>query len=194
MLNLQNIQPTFTFSTIVIVEPMLSANGSQHLDSLRKRLIARAKNRRELWPSRENLKKAFINSQSNAANWDPRVLESFANHALHWNPEAKGFSLSCSPRQEIAMYLDEEGATKPVEDLNTICHRIPVHLILGEVPDFIPADVHQALINPASGRRFASLTTLKNVGHLVPQQAPTVLASHIFDILSANSQVPVVKL
>jgi hypothetical protein len=35
------------------------------------------------------------------------------------------------------MYLDEEGPTKSVEDLNTVCQRIPVHLILGEVSDFM---------------------------------------------------------
>jgi len=35
------------------------------------------------------------------------------------------------------MYLDEEGLIKPVEDLNEVCHFTPVHLILGEVSDFM---------------------------------------------------------
>ena len=35
------------------------------------------------------------------------------------------------------MYKDVEGPTKPVEDLNKICHQIPVHLILGEVDDLM---------------------------------------------------------
>jgi hypothetical protein len=35
------------------------------------------------------------------------------------------------------MYLDEEGLIKPVEHLNEFSHVTPVHLILGEVPDFM---------------------------------------------------------
>lgn len=86
------------------------------------------------------------------------------------------------------MYLDEEGPIKPVEVLDDICHTMPVHVILGDSPDFMyvslpysvcdvaylfislhrsPKFVHQALINPSSGRHFASITTINNVGHLV---------------------------
>ena len=36
-----------------------------------------------------------------------------------------------------AMYRDVDGPTKPVEDLNKICHQIPIHLILGEVDDLM---------------------------------------------------------
>jgi len=35
------------------------------------------------------------------------------------------------------MYVDEDGPTKPVEDLNKLCHRIPTHLILGQLPDLM---------------------------------------------------------
>lgn len=36
-----------------------------------------------------------------------------------------------------AMYRDEDGATKPMEDLNRVCADRPVHLILGSVHDFM---------------------------------------------------------
>lgn len=32
------------------------------------------------------------------------------------------------------MYRDKDGATAPVQDLNVICHQIPVHLIFGGTP------------------------------------------------------------
>jgi len=35
------------------------------------------------------------------------------------------------------MYLDEEGLTKPVRDLNKVCPITPVYLILGKLPDFM---------------------------------------------------------
>ena len=65
------------------------------------------------------------------------------------------------------MYNDVEGPNKPVEVLDAICHTIPIHLILGEIADYIPRHVHRALVNPASGRRFASITAMSGVGHLV---------------------------
>ncbi|KIM42649.1 hypothetical protein M413DRAFT_444334 [Hebeloma cylindrosporum] len=184
ILILQNIQPIPTFSMLIIVEPMVSAKGHEPLDSLRDKLVESAKKRQALWPSREHLKTSFMKPKHSAAKWDPRVLDAFAEHALGWNPELKGFSLRCTPQQEVAMYLDVEGVIKPVEALNKVCHITSVHLILGEVSDFIPHKVQQALIDPTSGRRFASLNILTNVGHLVPQEAPALLASHIFNALS----------
>jgi len=81
------------------------------------------------------------------------------------------------------MYLDVEGPTKPVEMLNTVCHKMPVDVILGEYFDlmcvilgleimiltlfFSPEHVHKALLDPDSGRRFASFKKMENVGHLV---------------------------
>lgn len=76
-----------------------------------------------------------------------------------------------------------------------------MHLIIGDVHDAIPREVQDALVDPKSGRKFASVTRLKNIGHLVsflegyegalvadlplqiPQQAPDVLGHVIFNIL-----------
>ncbi|KAF8959417.1 hypothetical protein BDZ97DRAFT_1837947 [Flammula alnicola] len=198
ILMLQQIQPVFTFSTLVIVEPMLSAVGRHHIRALRDKLVGRAKKRTKLWPL-EEAKQDYNDLRRRGAKWDPRVLDRFLwiplayftlqHHALHWKPEARSFGLSCSPEQEVAMYLDEEGPTKPVEVLNKVCHRIPVHLILGEIPDMIPSHMHQALADPKSGRWFASVTIQKNVGHLIPQEAPTTLATYIFEALSSTAPV-----
>lgn len=70
-----------------------------------------------------------------------------------------------------------------------------------------PKYVHQALVNPSSGRQFASITTINSVGHLVrliptfrltecstenpwfqiPQERPKELAFHLLKILSGTS-------
>ena len=90
------------------------------------------------------------------------------------------------------MYRDIEGPTKPVEDLNKICHQIPIHLILGKVDDLMyvnlftsainfiyiyfslisqyfarPTHVHKALVDPNSGRQYASIAWVPGIGHLV---------------------------
>jgi len=35
------------------------------------------------------------------------------------------------------MYRDKDGATAPVEDLNVVCRKIPVHIIFGGNPDYL---------------------------------------------------------
>ncbi|KDR74241.1 hypothetical protein GALMADRAFT_249994 [Galerina marginata CBS 339.88] len=187
LLMLYRIQPTFTFLTLVIVEPLVSPEGPHHLAPLRKRLVDRATNRRELWPNLDVVRKAFTQPNRTPLRWEHRVLDSFLTYALHKGPEADVYSLCCTVNQEVSMYLDTEGSIKPVEDLDRICHSVPIHLILGEKPDFIPKHVHDALLDPSSGRRFASLKIIKDVGHLIPQEIPTDLASYIFEVLSSNS-------
>ncbi|KAF8164732.1 Alpha/beta hydrolase fold-1 [Crassisporium funariophilum] len=186
ILNLQSIEPQLSFSSLVIIEPMVSAEGTHLLAKLRAALVQGANRRQDVWPSREA---AFelMSKRSRTAKWDRRVIQAFVNHALRWQPESNSFRLLCTRQQEvvgIAMYLDEEGPTKPVEDLNKICHHIPVHLILGQICDFIPARVQNALTDPKSGRRYASIVKIPNVGHLIPQEAPAELASFIYDALA----------
>lgn len=71
-------------------------------------------------------------------------------------------------------------------DLNLVCARIPVHIIFGAINDFLWAkfpckyryeianctlkrsrEVHDAVTDPKSGRRFASISRIQGVGHLV---------------------------
>lgn len=86
------------------------------------------------------------------------------------------------------MYRDEEGPSAPVKVLDQVCHRIPVHLILGDRPDFMcvflrpccfhcleafsafsirPKPVQKALVDPKADREFASVKYVPNTGHLV---------------------------
>ncbi|PPQ88900.1 hypothetical protein CVT25_009135 [Psilocybe cyanescens] len=203
MLLMHHMEPIFKFSTLVIIEPLVSSLGSQHLAPLAQKLVNRALRRRERWGSLEEIRKAFLVEGSSAAEWDSRVLDSFVRHALYWNHYDNYFHLCCSTAQEIGMYLDEPGGVAPIIDLDRICHSIPVHIIMGKISDFIPAYLHSALLDPNSGRRFASVVTMEKVGHLVrlswpfvtayvfitsaqiPQKAPTRLASHIFNALSS---------
>jgi len=166
---------------------MISVKGGHHLDNLRARLLSNCSRREDRWSSREEARKSL---KERTRKWDPRVTQAFLNHAIYQDPQTKVFTLACSPEQESAMYRDIEGPTKPVEDLNKICHQIPTHLILGKIDDLIPAHVHEALVAPNSGRQYASIQWIPGVGHLIPQEVPETLASLINNALSSGA-VPV---
>ncbi|KJA16103.1 hypothetical protein HYPSUDRAFT_71621 [Hypholoma sublateritium FD-334 SS-4] len=175
MILLQDVQPLFAFSTLIIVEPMLSAGGAEHLAPLRNKLVGRARKRTKCWTSLAEARRDYSQRGRHGAKWDPRVLDLFIR-----------FDISCMREQEVAMYMDTEGAIKPVSILDVICRHIPIHIALGGKSDLIPPHVHPALVDPKSGRVFASVTTIAGVGHLIPQEVPKALAAYIFTVLAGD--------
>ncbi|KAK0191651.1 hypothetical protein F5146DRAFT_1103580 [Armillaria mellea] len=165
MTMLQYMSPSIPFS------PLLSPAGTHDIKKLRSILIKGAYERRDVWP---DLTTAMVSlkRRDRTKKWDPRIQQ--ARHAIRPHPASyhvenpyNGFSLACTRDQEAAMYRDPEGATKPIGDLNRACASRPVHLVLGGTHDFLPKRVHEAIVDPSSGRRFASITTIPESGHLV---------------------------
>ena len=74
---LQDIRPFFKFSTLIIVEPLLSPQGRHHLYELRQLLVERARKRRECWPNRDLVRKVFTDPERRPLAWEERVLTSF---------------------------------------------------------------------------------------------------------------------
>jgi len=62
---------------------------------------------------------------------------------------------------------------------------MPVHIVFGDINDKLSREVHDAIIDPKSGRRFASITGI-HCGHLVPQCVPDKLGEVIYAALSSN--------
>ncbi|KAJ6596751.1 Alpha/beta hydrolase fold-1 [Mycena sp. CBHHK59/15] len=189
---LQSIEPTFSFSSLILVEPLLSPAGSHHLRRLREILVKGAYERRDVWPDRE-MAMVALKKRERTKKWDPRILK-YLEYGILEHPGArykegayKGVTLACSRDQEAAMYRDPDGATKPMETLNYACRTRPVHLVLGGINDFVPVRVHKALLDTSSGRHFASVTTIKEAGHLVPQEVPDKLGKAFYDALVLNT-------
>ncbi|KAG6826106.1 hypothetical protein H0H92_001107 [Tricholoma furcatifolium] len=173
MLMLQHLEPRIPFKFLIIVEPLISPAGPNHLDKLRSILVKGAQERRDEWPNREQAVVA-MKKRVRTAKWDPRITELFVQHALV--PQTRSYengtqyqcvTLACTRDQEVAMYRDAEGPTKPVQDLRKVCKVLPVHLILGAVNDFMPARVHAAILDPQYGGVYASIHKIDGVGHLV---------------------------
>jgi hypothetical protein len=78
---LQHIQPIVKFSKLIIVEPMISVEGSHHLDSLRFRLISNCSQREKTWSSQEEARKSL---KARTRKWDPRVMQAFMVCHFSW--------------------------------------------------------------------------------------------------------------
>ncbi|KAJ7576874.1 Alpha/beta hydrolase fold-1 [Mycena floridula] len=183
---LQYMEPVLPFSSMIIVEPMLGEN----LKKLRGLLIKGAYERRDIWPDRNSALET-LKRRERPKRWDPRILTIFVKHGIRQHPceDYAGVTLACTRDQEAAMYRDPDGATKPMIDLNKACATRPVHVILGGVHDFMPERTHTALLDPNSGRKFASVTVVPGVGHLMVQEAPDRLGEIIYKNLLQNDDL-----
>lgn len=196
MTMLQYMSPSIPFSSMILVEPLLSPAGTHDIKKLRSILIKGAYERRDVWP---DLTTAMVSlkRRDRTKKWDPRIQQLFIQHAIRPHPASyhvenpyNGFSLACTRDQEAAMYRDPEGATKPIGDLNKACASRTVHIVLGGIHDFLPKRVHEAIVDPSSGRHFASITTIPESGHLVPQEQPDKLGEIIFNALLSTETLP----
>ncbi|KAF7333043.1 Abhydrolase domain-containing protein mpaH [Mycena venus] len=189
---LQAIEPVFPFSSIVLIEPLLSPAGSHHLRRLRELLVKGAYERRDVWPDRHQAM-LLLQRRDRTKKWDPRILKIFVEYGILEHPGARypegaypGVTLACTRDQEAAMYRDPDGATKPVETLKRLFRAYPVHLILGGEADFVPARVHKAIIDAGP---YASVATIENAGHLIVQEVPDRLGKAIYDALAQNARL-----
>lgn len=194
---LQAIEPVFPFTSLVLIEPLLSPAGSHHLSKLREILVKGAYERRDVWPDREQAM-GTLKRRERTAKWDPRILKLFVQYGVLQHPGARypegaypGVTLACSRDQEAAMYRDPDGATQPTETLTRLCKTYPVHLILGSIADFVPRRVHDAIVQ---GRPFASVTTVQGAGHLIVQEVPDRLGKVLYDALEMDATSPQSKL
>jgi hypothetical protein len=71
------MQPAFTFSMLITIEPMLSVEGRHHLLDLRTKLVNRARKRTKCWPTLEEAIQDYNDPRRRGAKWDARVLNLF---------------------------------------------------------------------------------------------------------------------
>ncbi|KAJ7136599.1 Alpha/beta hydrolase fold-1 [Mycena epipterygia] len=197
---LQAIEPVFPFSSLVLIEPLLSPAGSHHLSHLRELLVKGAYERRDVWPNRDKAM-AALKRRERTEKWDPRILKIFVEYGILEHPGARyaegaypGVTLACTRDQEAAMYRDPDGATKPMPTLARLCRTCPVHLILGGIADFVPKRVHQAIAegpwaSVTDEPGWASVTTIEDAGHLIVQEVPDRLGKAVYEALAMNARL-----
>ncbi|CAK5264130.1 unnamed protein product [Mycena citricolor] len=175
---LQAITPVFPFSSIILIEPLISPHGSHHLRKLREILVKGAYERRDVWPDRQQAM-AALKRRDRTKKWDPRILENFVQYGILEHPGAKyaegrypGVTLACQRDQEAAMYRDPDGATKPMPTLKRICRD--------------PKRVHAAIREDVA---WASIEVLEGAGHLIVQEVPDRLGEAIHATLASNGDL-----
>ena len=73
---LQDMEPIIPFSSLIIIEPMISPAGPQHLKNLRSILVKGAYERRDVWPDSAQAAEA-LKMRARTKKWDPRILDLF---------------------------------------------------------------------------------------------------------------------
>lgn len=179
--------PPPQWSALVLIEPMLFPRGPDSLN-VQDILVKAALKRRDSWASAEEAKRLML-SKTQWRIWEPRVFDRFLEYGLrplHRDQPFGPVVLTTSPSNEAACLNDGHGATRSHTLFPSVVKRVPVHLIYGASPSYIPAAVREDVVNNLSGGkdRLASVSMVANAGHLLNVTHPTELARTIYDALA----------
>ncbi|KAL0941890.1 toxin biosynthesis [Colletotrichum truncatum] len=98
------------FSAVILLDPVISKWSSNAKGSISQSPAAASASRRDIWPSRDEAKNAFLKSPFYRA-WDQRVFESWVKYGLRdvptqLYPEAgKGVTLTTTKHQEVFTFF-----------------------------------------------------------------------------------------
>ncbi|THU80153.1 hypothetical protein K435DRAFT_696294 [Dendrothele bispora CBS 962.96] len=171
-----NFFPSITFSSIILVEPMLYGQHHLHLSAPTTTPPA------DTWSSKEEAYR-LMKSRKAWKVWDDRVLRIYVDSGLRESRslssdststspgvgKERGVTLKCTRKQETASYNDGLSHSLIYRDFERYTKRVPIHLIYGEINDYVPWFVKEDIINNAAGgvHNFASFSRVPYAGHLV---------------------------
>ncbi|PPQ66820.1 hypothetical protein CVT24_008679 [Panaeolus cyanescens] len=185
------------FSGLILVDPPIwSKSMAGPENEMYKIVEATTPVRLDVWDSREAAVKWF-KKRIPWAMWDERVLDIYLKYGLRNLPTAyypdktSGVTLTTHRLAENVAFTGKRFSLDAVDRLNQICKHIPVHLIYGDRNDMFERELQDSMISEQEGRTYASIARLEDVGHLVVQEAPTLLAETLFSILSKPNPVAV---
>ncbi|KAI9058368.1 alpha/beta-hydrolase [Trametes sanguinea] len=183
-------QPGLRYKAIIIMEPSTltresSTQGDIHVEMRVLRGII--EKRRNTWKSREEARQYF-QARLPWKKWDPRSFELFlifdkrARTTASWNKLATRWI--DDNLQGAAYYGHGEIHYAAAERLGTLDPNIPVHVVFVTPAETMPETQRNSVLQL---RKFASITLLPNVGHLLVQEKPDMVASLIYDKLRSIS-------
>ncbi|PPQ92478.1 hypothetical protein CVT25_010423 [Psilocybe cyanescens] len=208
--------PPQAFSSVVLIEPTLSTRESfeSHLEDRMAAIdfaVAATSTRRDHWLSREQAF-GYFKKRIPWEVWDDRVIRLMTDHALEDSPSG-GVNLKWDRKQEAISYADIEPHFEGALQLGRVCHSVPIHVIWGTRNDLVPEFIQDSLSDVSEGRVVASVTKVKNAGHMascsylstpaqlltrlfpkVVQEQPDLLARAIASILEGLANISRPKL
>lgn len=179
--------PPSTFAAMILIEPTIVTREvfNSELEDRMSAMdfsVAATSSRRDVWPSRDEAFHYF-KKRIPWRVWDERVILLLTRYGLRELPGGGGVTLKCERKMEAVSYPDTEPHFEAAIQLCNVCHAIPIHLIWGTRNDLVPEFIQDSLADVTEGRIVASVTKIKQAGHMVVQEQPDALAKAISDIL-----------
>ncbi|KAF9260202.1 alpha/beta-hydrolase [Marasmius fiardii PR-910] len=183
---------TFPFSGIVLVEPPLidKETFNAHLPEGNKRIKAVSQvlaMGRTTWKSFDHAY-GWMSKIPPWKKWDRRALRLYVDHGLLAAKDAEGSDcvrVKCSKQREIEGFRDFENTFEATEYIAPTCKLTSLHVILGGDEDLLPQYGYECVMDASKGRKFSSVVTMPNVGHMIVQEKPHELAETLGSIIGA---------
>lgn len=166
------------FRRVVLVDPILvdAATAEKVRQSGDHPMAARTRNRRLVWPSRDELFSSY-RARSPYSTWSEEALRDYVDFGTFDRPDGE-IELLCPGRLEAQVY-ENVGDPDGFERLAGV--KVPVLIVRGETSDSFPvAGAQRALRALEQGR----LIELAGCGHFMPMERPDEIA----DICIAESR------
>jgi pimeloyl-ACP methyl ester carboxylesterase len=171
------------FSSLIMIDPVIIHPGSDQKYTIA--LIRGALNRRDGWTSREEALKSF-RSNPFFASWDPEVLNVYCKRGLYESPTGE-LKLKTPGVQEAIVYLDTRTSNEVFQRLIDLDKRIEIRWVMpdGSGSYEVGGAGHAPIL---CSRRLKNSSNIKipHTTHLIPQEAPSALASEVGDFLKRN--------
>ncbi|PWU09159.1 MAG: alpha/beta hydrolase [Terriglobia bacterium] len=163
-----------TFSALLLVDPTIrvpEAYGTKPLDA------SFIRRRREHWSSPGEM---FEKLQRRAPfdRWERVVLEDYCKFGLL--PNGAGFTLACPPAVEASIYeCSKEAAADPSREISAVT--VPVTVLRAGFPSPPLFAEDPSPVDPKLASRFlrGRDVFLPDHAHLIPMEAPELVAGHI---------------
>lgn len=183
------------FKTLMLVEPPWLDRSVKPMFEMATTFIGKRKSR--TWGSVDEAMKYLV-TRKPYKTFHPDVVRVMAGtHFRSVNVDGQTrIALKTSTEQVMATWKATDDAFNASEMIEPLLPKMRVHVIFGSRHDMWPKPVHEVLQKCVEAHRsqLASISTVNDTGHHVPQEKPQELAAAIIHILQHDRPSPAARL
>lgn len=177
------------FVAVFLLEPSMLTRElwMAHLmerETLVRKSISATLRRRSVFDTWEEAANYYRNRKP-WSGYDHEVFDVFKQHGFYsvgmqdGSKEATKVALKCDLHHEALAYQDIESHFEATDQYTRLCRVVPVHIVFGDVYDYIPSYFQDCMTDVSQGRSPASVKRVPGAGHGILQQTPEALARAI---------------
>lgn len=177
------------FVAVFLLEPSMLTRElwMAHLmerETLVRKSISATLRRRSVFDTWEEAANYYRNRKP-WSGYDHEVFDVFKQHGFYsvgmqdGSKEATKVVLKCDLHHEALAYQDIESHFEATNQYTRLCRVVPVHIVFGDVYDYIPSYFQDCMTDVSQGRSPASVKRVPGAGHGILQQTPEALARAI---------------